>query len=420
MRRAARPAATAQRGCRSEKRRAQQHGFCRRQKWPPDKKGEVTGGTAGKVRINGKEAAVVGSTVTTCNDIGARDNSKIMAPMTMMAMPKIIHPDNTQAYEREQKEEDTERKFESVKWEKTKVKEGEEVRLRASVKDIADGNGVTLQVFSEGQGPEDGIAYAKLVLTVEGGVAEGVWSYRANGNDIPPERNPRFIFSAHSAWCPWKKSENSLEVELRRPKIEKLEWQDEDGNSINKAVVGTSIKLCCEVKEFEEGQGVTFTVYNAQTEAEVTGIGAEVKDGKAEAVWTYHWDGEELKEKPKFYFEVTANRCKPVKSGEVEIGGKINIPVETTEQKAGTDIEYVLYTPGNEIKKKTDSEGMIKEDDLIPGEYTIVFEGDKKEKIQDGIRFVFITPRDSERTEIHFSADTQMKIIITAFDEAIS
>ena len=187
----------------------------------PSKKGEVTGGTAGKVRINGKEAAVVGSTVTTCNDIGARDNSKIMAPMTMMAMPKIIHPDNTKSYEREQKEEDTERKFESVRWEKEKVKEGEEVRLRASVKDIADGNGVTLQVFSEGKSPEDGIAYAKLVQTVEGGVAEGVWSYRGNGNDIPPERNPRFIFSAHSAWCPWKKSENSLEVELRRPKITK-------------------------------------------------------------------------------------------------------------------------------------------------------------------------------------------------------
>jgi len=33
---AARPAATAQRGGRSEKRRAQQHGFCRRQKWPAE------------------------------------------------------------------------------------------------------------------------------------------------------------------------------------------------------------------------------------------------------------------------------------------------------------------------------------------------------------------------------------------------
>ena len=87
---------------------------------------------------------------------------------------------------------------------------------------------------------------------------------RANGNDIPPENNPCFIFSAHSAWCAWKKSENSLEVELRRPKIEKLEWQDADGKATDKGLVGQALKLSAQVKEFEEGQGVTFTVYNAQ------------------------------------------------------------------------------------------------------------------------------------------------------------
>ena len=379
MRRAARPAATAQRGCRSEKRRAQQHGFCRRQKWPPDKKGEVTGATAGKVRINGKEAAVVGSTVTTCNDIGVKDNSRIMAPMTMMVMPKIIHPDNTQAYEREKKEEKKDRKFESVRWEKTRVKEGEDVKLKASVKDIEDGNGVTLQVFGEGQGPEDGIAYAKLVLTVEGGAAEGVWSYRRNGNDIPPERNPRFIFSAHSAWCPWKKSENSLEVELRRPEITKTEWQDTEGKSIDKATVGAAIKLCCEVKEFEEGQGVTFTVYNARTQAEVTGIGAEVKDGKAEAQWTYHWGGEPLEEKPTYYFEVTANRCKPVKSTEVEIGQRLRISLvddfNKPIEKGYKAILYLLNETTEEIS--FDSEGKYEKEDLIPGKYTVKLKAEK-------------------------------------------
>ena len=66
-----------------------------------------------------------------------------MAPMTMMVMPKIIHPDDTQAYGRQKKEEKKGRKFESVRWEKTKVKEREEVLLRASVKDIEEGNGVT-------------------------------------------------------------------------------------------------------------------------------------------------------------------------------------------------------------------------------------------------------------------------------------
>jgi len=341
----------------------------------PDNKGEVTGATAGKVRINGKEAAVVGSTVTTCNDIGVKDNSRIMAPMTMMMMPKIIHPDNMQAYEREKKEEKKDRKFESVRWEKTTVKEGEEVKLKASVKDIEDGNGVTLQVFGEGQGPEDGIAYAKLVLTVEGGAAEGVWSYRRNGNDIPPERNPRFIFSAHSAWCPWKKSGNSLEVKLRRPEITKTEWQDAEGNSINKAVAGDAIKLYAEVTEFEEGQGVTFTVYNARTGEAVYEAGTDVQDGKAEAQWTYHWDGEPLEEKPKYYFEVTANRCKPVKSEEVEIGAKIRFSiVDILDNKPETYKIYLITPDGSKEEINLADDCSFEKDDIIPGKYIIMAE----------------------------------------------
>ena len=314
---------------------------------PPSNKGEVTGATAGKVRINGKEAAVVGSTVTTCNDIGVKDNSRIMAPMTMMVMPKIIHPDNMQAYEREKKEEKKDRKFESVRWEKTTVKEGEEVKLKASVKDIEDGNGVTLKVFGEGQGPEDGIAYAKLVLTVEGGAAEGVWSYRRNGNDIPPERNPRFIFSAHSAWCPWKKSDNSLEVQLIRPEITKTEWQDAEGNSINKAVAGDAIKLYCEVTEFEEGQGVTFTVYNARTGEAVYEAGADVQDGKAEAQWNpIDTRDPEDTEELKYYIEATSLRCKSVKSGDIQVKNPKVISMEWDKKAIywGDEIELIIKT----------------------------------------------------------------------------
>ena len=291
--------------------------------------------------------------------------------MTMMVMPKIIHPNNTQEYEREKKEEKKERKFESVRWEKTKVKEGEEVRLRASVKDIEDGNGVTLQVFGEGQGPEDGIAYAKLVLTVEGGAAEGVWSYRRNGNDIPPERNPRFIFSAHSAWCPWKKSENSLEVELRRPKIEKAEWQDADGKAASKGTVGMPVKLYAEVTEFEEGQGVTFTVYNARTGEAVYEAGSDVQDGKAEALWTYHWDGEPLEEKPKYYFEVTANRCKPVKSEEVEIGQRLIIKLPKIQNIENIKAELYRYGTDKTENISFDSDNTFDKDNLVPGKYTL-------------------------------------------------
>ena len=50
---------------------------------------------------------------------------------------------------------------------------------------------------------------------------------------------------------PVEEGENSLEVELRRPKIEKLEWKDADGCAVTKAVVREAIKLYAEVTEFE-------------------------------------------------------------------------------------------------------------------------------------------------------------------------
>ena len=347
---------------------------------PPKKEGEVTGGTVSKVKINGKEAAVIGSQVTTCNDMGMQNNSVIMAAGMSIPMPAIVNPLNTEEWKREREEsQKKEAKFSSVKWAKTSCKEGEEIELSAGVKDIADGNMVTLQVFREGQSPEDSAAIAKFPLTVKGGSVFAKWSYRRNGNDIPPERNPRFIFSAHSAWCPWKKSENSLEVELRRPKIEKAEWQDAEGNSINKALAGEAIKLYAEVTEFEEGQGVTFTVYNGQTQEAVYEAGADVQDGKAEAQWTYHWDGEELKEKPKYYFEVTANRCKPVKSEEAEMGAKIKISlIDDFNKSIKKGYKAILYlSDGSTEEISFDSEGKYERTDLIPGKYTVKLKAEK-------------------------------------------
>jgi len=286
----------------------------------PDNKGEVTGGTAKKLKINGKEAALVGSTVTTCNDIGVKDNSRIMGPGKMIPMPTIIHPDNEKEYEHSREEKGKEKKITKVKWEKTKVKEGEEVGFSAQVENIADGNMITIQVLREQSSPEDGMVYSRYPLTIRQGKVSAKWMYTANKEGIPAKENPKFIISAHSAWCPWKKSENSLEVQLRRPEITKTEWQDEDENSINKAVVGETIKLYAEVTEFEEGQGVTFTVYNERTQEEVTSIGAEVKDGKAEAQWNpIDTRNPEDTEELKYYFEVTAARCKPVKSGDIQV-----------------------------------------------------------------------------------------------------
>ena len=93
---------------------------------------------------------------------------------------------------------------------------------------------------------------------VRDGAVSAKWSYRADRREIPPEQNPRFIFTAHSAWCNFAKSGNALEVGLRRLEI-------------------------------------------------------------ARAEWTYHYSGEKLDAKPRYVFEVSGSRCKKTESGECQV-----------------------------------------------------------------------------------------------------
>ena len=327
----------------------------------PKKEGKVTGGTSSKVKIEGKEAAVIGSQVTTCNDMGMQNNSTIIAMGASIPMPAIINPKNTEEYERERREtENKNPKFSSVKWSKTSTEEGEEVELTANVQDIADGNMVTLQVFREGKGPEDSVTMAKFPLTVKGGSVSAKWLYRADQSELPPESDPRFVFTAHCAWCNFEKSSNTLEVKLVRPEIKKAEWQDKDGSSTSKGLVGVPLKLHAETKDMDGG--VTFWIYDDKGRL-VTSIGADIEGDKAEAEWTYYYNGEKLDSKPKFKFEVTGNRCKKIESSECEIGAKIDIRIATENGQLFNNVIIKNINTNEEIKL---SDGTYKKESEIP------------------------------------------------------
>ena len=340
----------------------------------PKKEGKVTGGTSSKVKIEGKEAAVIGSQVTTCNDMGMQNNSTIIAMGASIPMPAIINPKNTEEYERERKEaENKNPKFSSVKWSKTSTEEGEEVELTANVQDIADGNMVTLQVFREGKGPEDSVAMAKFPLTVKGGSVSAKWLYRADQSEMPPESDPRFVFTAHCAWCNFEKSSNALEVKLVRPEIKKAEWQDKDGSSTSKGLVGEPLKLHAETKDMDGG--VTFWIYDDKSRL-VTSIGADIKDDMAIAEWTYHYNGEKLDHKPKFTFEVTGNRCKKVESSACEITQSISLLIGFDDGYLIEKIDGILLAKncGEQIKI---SNGNYSNKDLIPDFWTFQLKSDE-------------------------------------------
>jgi len=291
----------------------------------PKKEGEVTGGTSGKVKINGKEAAVVGSTVTTCNDIGARDNSTVLAAGASIPMPAIINPKNTGEYllERE-KEKKTAPEFTSAKWEKAGVKEGEEAVMAAQVKDIEDGNIVTFQLWRDGQDPASGAPFGQATKSIEGGMAKAGFSYSLPANGDMPERDPKFFFTAHSAWCPWKRS-GDMEVKLRRPEITDAGWKDGEGGGTGKGLAGEELKMSASCNgETEEGALVTFKLYregdDPQRDAPEHEESAKNEGGKAEAVWKPVETREPGdKAECRYFFTVKAKRSVALQSGLISI-----------------------------------------------------------------------------------------------------
>ena len=389
----------------------------------PKKEGEVTGGTVSKVKVNGKEVAVIGSQVTTCNDMGMQNNSVIMAMGMSIPMPAIVNPLNTEEWKREREESDKkEPKFTGVKWAKTSCREGEEIELSAGVKDIADGNMVTLQVFREGQSPEDSVAIAKFPLTVKGGSVSAKWLYRADQSVMPPDSDPKFVFTAHCAWCNFEKSSNTLEVELVRPEITKAEWHNSDEQNISKEKIDNKITLYAETKDLDDGKTVTFEIFeslqNPSVESPQKTLFASVLKGNAsvefnfndlmpppkidEALYRYYKErGEDIpreqfefllddydseidspyKEKPKFIFIAKSQKCKELKSENLELSKDITVTVLDAGGNGEKDAKVYLKEPnGKEHKFICGEDGIATFEDLIPGNYNVKIERKRKEK----------------------------------------
>ncbi|MCR5437593.1 MAG: hypothetical protein K6E97_11080 [Treponema sp.] len=329
--------------------------------------GQGIGAAAGQLRSNEADSGTAESPVFAPGKNGPYGAS--------IPMPSIINPLNNDEYKKERDKDKKEPGFETVKWASASVNENEEVELSASVKDIEDDNMVTLQVFPEGKGPEDGAAIASFPCKVTNGSVSAKWKYKGNDREVPPDDDPKFVFSAHSAWCNFKKSSNTLTVKLTRPEVTKAEWKDSEGSSISTALVGQTIKLYAEVKNVEGS--VTFNVFDDKKKC-VAGYMSEIKDGKAEAEWTYNYEHNSenpLKEKPKFTFEVVGQRCKKVESPSVEMGINHKVTVHDENGDLAKNRKYYIsYSDGTNKKYVSDENGVIELKNIIPGVVTEIIE----------------------------------------------
>jgi hypothetical protein len=55
--------------------------------------------------------------------------------------------------------------------------------------------------------------------------------FAGNSRENAASEDPKLFFTARCAWCPPRKSGNTLTVKLKRPELTKAEWKDGEGKS---------------------------------------------------------------------------------------------------------------------------------------------------------------------------------------------
>ncbi|MBN2440532.1 MAG: hypothetical protein JXJ04_04285 [Spirochaetales bacterium] len=184
----------------------------------PNNEGEVSSGTVSNVQINGKDAAVLGSMVKTCNDPQPQETCTIIAVGAPVILPILMPgmdedqfkkdggtrfntatPITTEAKTQQSKKQP---KLQKPEWSSDTAVIGEEVTLTVELVDQYDYANVTFTIWADGADKEKDSPEAVLKGQNIDGKAEVKWRYKyIEKSDNPLKEKPKFIFTAKSFRC---------------------------------------------------------------------------------------------------------------------------------------------------------------------------------------------------------------------------
>jgi type VI secretion system secreted protein VgrG len=184
----------------------------------PSNEGEVSSGVVSNVKINDKEAAVLGSMVKTCNDPQDQETCTIIAvgvpvilPILMPGMdPDQFKKDGGTVFNSGQpvttkaktQQADKQPKLQDPKWNPESARVGEEITLCVDCVDQYELANVTFTIWEEGADREKDSPVAVLKGRNVDGKAKARWRYHYIHNPNKPlTEKPTFIFTAKSFRC---------------------------------------------------------------------------------------------------------------------------------------------------------------------------------------------------------------------------
>ena len=186
-------------------------------------------------------------------------------------------------------------------------------------------------------------------------------------------------------------SQNDTEesnVEEKNPTITNPHWENADGKTLTKALVGAEVYLCADVTDIADGASAKIKIVEKDNDGNddfVTKLSTSVNDGKIRCKWKviYTEDNDdtdsqqELEEKgytlPEYAFTVDCDGTESEESRQLDVMGWIKKQLK--DIKTGTILSNTKYTiyllDGSEIKGISDNDGILYLDNLKIGKYFI-------------------------------------------------
>ena len=171
-------------------------------------------------------------------------------------------------------------------------------------------------------------------------------------------------------------------TEEKSPKISSPRWEDENGRTITKALVGYEVFLCADVTDIDDGATATIRIVEKDDDGnddDLTVLTDKVQDGKIRCDWkvVYMEDNDdtesqkEIEEKgytlPEYAFTVECDGVESDESPQLDVRGWIKFQLKETESdRIFSNVPVrILKEDGTIIKCKSDENGYVYLKDLL-------------------------------------------------------
>ena len=184
-------------------------------------------------------------------------------------------------------------------------------------------------------------------------------------------------------------SQNDTEesnAEEKSPKISNPRWEDENGRTITKALVGDEVFLCADVTDIADGATAKLKIVEKDDDGnndDIESVSGKVQNSKIKAKWKVIYtedddDSNSQQEKeekgytlPEFVFTVECDGVESDESGQLDIKEEIVLTVKNFDELKGKTLKLV-WKDGSSKEIPIDSEKLKISDIFIGSAYMLI------------------------------------------------